>query len=175
MGLFGRRLSARFSALFVIFFAILFIAACATPTEPNGLNSLKNGLDNEFNGRISLVIQSEPSQSFAGGFSLLGNPQEGQMTLTTPLGNVAAQLRWQPGMAVLQSGGGQQQYPSVQAMLLAATGAAVPIDALFAWLRGEQVTAPGWLADTSQSSRGRISAQRSDPQPGVVLRIVLEP
>ena len=164
----------RLVALLSVLFATLFIAACATSTVPSGINASQNGSKNEYNGRISLLIRSEPSQSFAGGFNLLGNPQEGQMTLTTPLGNVAAQLRWQPGMAVLQSGGGQQQYPSVQAMLLAATGAAVPIDALFAWLRGEQVTAPGWLADTSQSTRGRISAQRSDPQPGVVLRIVLE-
>jgi outer membrane lipoprotein LolB len=45
---------------------------------------------------------------------------------------------------------------------------------LFAWLRGEAATAPGWQADVSRHAEGRINAQRNDPAPPAQLRIVLE-
>jgi outer membrane lipoprotein LolB len=113
-------------------------------------------------------------QSFAGGFELQGNPAAGQLSLFTPLGSTAAVLRWSPGLAELQNGSNTQQYPSVQAMLELTTGAAIPLEALFAWLRGEAAQAPGWQADLSRHTEGRISALRSDPAPSAQLRIVLE-
>ncbi len=158
-----------------LLFTTIFIAACAQSTLATGQNSSQTAKKtNEFNGRISLLIQSEPTQSFSGGFALLGNAQSGEMTLTTPLGNIAAVLRWQPGLAQLDNGSQKRQYPSAEAMIEATTGAAIPLGALFAWLQGEQATAPGWLADTSRSADGRISAQRTAPLPQAQLRIVLD-
>lgn len=119
-------------------------------------------------------MQSEPVQSFSGGFDLQGSAQLGELTLTTPLGSTAAVLRWAPGMAQLESGGQTQQYSSVQAMLERTTGAAIPLDALFAWLRGQSAPAPGWQPDVSRYAEGRISAQRTAPAPPAQLRIALE-
>jgi outer membrane lipoprotein LolB len=62
----------------------------------------------------------------------------------------------------------------VEAMLARTTGAAIPLPALFAWLRGQAAQAPGWQADVSRHSEGRVNAQRSDPAPTAKLRIVLE-
>lgn len=121
-----------------------------------------------------MLVQSEPVQSFSGGFDLQGNAQSGELTLTTPLGSTAAVLRWAPGLAQLESGGQTQQYSSVQAMLERTTGAAIPLEALFAWLRGQSATVPGWQPDVSRFAEGRISALRTDPAPPAQLRIVLE-
>ncbi len=161
--------------LCLIAFTIFFIAACAIRPRASGLNGTENSENaGFFTGRISLVVQSEPVQSFSGGFDLQGNVAAGELTLTTPLGSTAAVLRWSPGVAQLQSGGQTQQYSSVQAMLERTTGAAIPLDALFAWLRGQAATAPGWQPDVSRHAEGRISAVRTDPAPPAQLRIVLE-
>jgi outer membrane lipoprotein LolB len=150
---------------------IFLVAACATPQRASGLNSIQN---DSYSGRISLTVQSEPVQSFAGGFELQGTVAAGELSLFTPLGSTAAVLRWSPGVAELQSSGQTQRYPSVQAMLERTTGAAIPLEALFAWLRGEAIAVPGWQADVSRHAEGRITAQRNDPAPPAQLRIVLE-
>jgi outer membrane lipoprotein LolB len=123
---------------------------------------------------MSLLIQSEPVQSFSGGFELQGNETTGELTLSTPLGNTVAVLRWSPGVAELFNGSQSQSYASVQDMLVHTTGAALPVAALFAWLRGQAAGAPGWQADVSRHAEGRISAQRIEPSPPAQLRIVLD-
>lgn len=150
---------------------IYLVAACATSKLDNGLKPIEV---DRYAGRISLTVQSEPVQTFAGGFDLQGTAAAGELSLFTPLGSTAALLRWRDGLAELQSGGQTQQYPSVRAMLERTTGAAIPLEALFAWLRGQAAQAPGWQADLSRHAEGRITAQRSDPAPPAQLRIVLE-
>ncbi len=154
-----------------ILITINLIAACAVNTRTIGQNSAGNSA---VSGRISLLVQSEPVQSFAGSFELLGNVETGRLTLLTPLGSTAAVLRWSPGLAQLDNGSSTQNHPSVAAMMLRTTGAAVPVDALFAWLRGQTTAVPGWQADLSRYSEGRISAQRNEPAPPAQLRIVLD-
>ena len=84
-------------------------------------------------------------------------------------------LRWAPGEALLDSGNGKvQRFASVDELMAQATGAAVPLGALFAWLRGENAAASGWSADLSRYQDGRISAKRSQPAPQADLRVVLD-
>jgi outer membrane lipoprotein LolB len=155
--------------------AIFLLAACALPKRPTDQNSSENlSRQKVYTGRISLQVASEPVRSFAGGFELEGDSNTGQLSLFTPLGSTAAVLRWRPGLALLQSAGQTQQYPSVQAMLEQITGAAVPLEALFAWLGGQAAAAPGWQADLSRHADGRITALRSEPGPSAQLRIALE-
>ena len=54
------------------------------------------------------------------------------------------------------------------------TGAALPIDAIFAWLQGRDVSTTGWTADLSAISQGSLSARRTTPSPEVTLRIKLD-
>jgi outer membrane lipoprotein LolB len=133
-------------------------------------------LNNEFwSGRISLQVQSEPAQSFSASFELKGRPERGELSLISPLGSVLGVLRWSPGEAVLDSGNGKiQRFASVDELMAQATGAAVPLAALFAWLQGEPAGASGWSADLSRHKDGRISAKRSDPAPQADLRVVLD-
>lgn len=120
-------------------------------------------------------MQSEPAQSFSASFELKGRPERGELSLISPLGSVLGVLRWSPGEAVLDSGNGKiQRFASVDELMAQATGAAVPLAALFAWLEGEPASASGWSADLSRQKEGRISAKRTDPAPQADLRVVLD-
>ncbi|MGV8804033.1 MAG: outer membrane lipoprotein LolB [Polaromonas sp.] len=167
-------LTARLRSLLLCgcLFATFLIAGCARSPSASALN----GLNNEFwSGRLSLQLQSEPQQFFSAGFELKGKPERGELTLISPLGNVLGVLRWSPGQAELESGKQNiQHFDSVDALMLRATGAAVPLSALFAWLQGDNAHVNGWRADLSRYNEGRISAQRTQPAPRADLRVVLD-
>jgi outer membrane lipoprotein LolB len=162
----------RFLLVHVCLLATILVAGCARPI--NATDS--NRSNNEFwTGRISLHIKSEPEQSFSAGFELKGKPERGELTLISPLGNVLSVLRWAPGEAELDSGKQNvQRFDSVDALVAQATGAAVPLSSLFAWLQGDNANAGGWFADLSRHSEGRISARRTQPAPEADLRVILD-
>ncbi|MBS0452175.1 MAG: hypothetical protein JSS14_12775 [Proteobacteria bacterium] len=127
-----------------------------------------------WSGRMSLRVDSAPPQSFSAFFDLRGNAKAGQLQLTSPIGSTLGLAKWSPGMATLQTGSDIRQFDSVEMMIEAATGAAIPMDALFGWLDGQQQSVPGWRADLSQVSAGRLQALRDSPSPAADLRIVFE-
>ena len=127
-----------------------------------------------WSGRLSLRIDSEPVQTFSASFELRGAPQAGDLTLTSPIGSTLAQLHWSPGEALLKNGSETRRYDSVDALIEAATGAAIPVGALFGWLAGRDERVPGWRPDLSRISDGRLQATREAPQPRADLRIVFE-
>lgn len=164
-----RRLRVALCGLLVL--CCLLLAACASPRPP-----LARHAQNAFwTGRISLQVLSEPAQSFSASFELRGQADQGELTLISPLGNILGVLRWSPGVAVLDSGNGQpQRFDSVDALMAQATGAAVPVAALFAWLQGDPAPVNGWAADLSRHGEGRIAARRTQPEPPADLRVVLD-
>jgi outer membrane lipoprotein LolB len=152
--------------------AIFLIAGCAQSPRATDQNGL---IDEYWSGRISLQVHSEPAQSFSASFELKGQPGQGELKLISPLGSVLSVLRWSPGEAVLDSGNGQvQRFSSVDELMAQATGTAVPVAALFAWLLGDPVSVSGWSADLSRHAEGRISAKRIQPAPLADLRVILD-
>lgn len=150
--------------------ATVLLAGCATPggltaTAPDG------DRPENWSGRMSLRIDSEPVQTFSALFDLRGGPERGTLTLTTPIGSTLAQLQWSPGEALLKNGNETRRYPSVDALIEAATGASIPVGALFGWLAGRDETVPGWRPDLSQRAAGRLQAVRDTPLPRADLRI----
>jgi outer membrane lipoprotein LolB len=150
--------------------ALLVMAGCAQlsggPSTPKTSDS--------WSGRMSLRIESEPVQTFAALFELRGSPEAGDLTLTTPIGSTLAQLHWTPGEALLKDGSNTRRFDSVDALIEAATGAAIPVGALFGWLAGRNDTVPGWKPDLAQLGNGRLQALRESPGPRADLRIVFE-
>lgn len=162
---------------------LLSMAGCATvgPPLPPGLIS----------GRLSVQVAAgaaEPARQLSGSFELRGDAHHGQLDLISPIGLVVAQARWQPGRVELLSGAADQG-PSVFANLgelsKQAFGEALPLEALFDWLRGrpwpgavsganaggfEQL---GWQVDTTRFTTGQITARRLAP-PAATLRVLLE-
>lgn len=151
---------------------ISLLAACAQLPRPPADLSLGSEVRS---GRLALSVQDQPSQSFSAGFELRGRPQAGQLTLLNPIGGTLAILQWQPGSAQLQTPGrAPQQFDSIDAMVEQATGASLPVTALFDWLAGVNTPVSGWQADLSQLAEGRLRAQRQEPPPQADLRVVLD-
>jgi outer membrane lipoprotein LolB len=136
--------------------------------------SVPDAAAGRWSGRMSLRVDSAPPQSFSAFFDLRGNPRTGELQLTSPIGSTLGLARWTPGEAVLQNGADIRRFDSVEALIEAATGAAIPVDALFGWLDGQDQPVPGWKADLSQVGAGRLQAIRQAPPPGAELRIVFE-
>lgn len=149
---------------------LVALSGCATPPRPSGGASDAG----PWSGRLALQIKDQASQSFAAMFELRGTAESGELILTSPLGGTLAVLAWTPGSATLRSNGRTRSFPSVDALVTQATGAAIPVAALFDWLRGRNTPVPGWRANLTQLAQGRISALRYDPQPEADLRVALD-
>ncbi|MEJ8855655.1 outer membrane lipoprotein LolB [Variovorax robiniae] len=152
--------------------AALLMAGCTTPKVAAVRNAGQPS--GAWNGRLALRVEGDEKQSFSALFDLRGSPRAGELALTTPIGNTLAVLQWSPGEALLKNGNQTRRYDSVDALIEAATGAAIPVDALFGWLAGRDEPVPGWKADLSQYGNGRLQAMRFSPQPAADLRIVFE-
>ena len=153
-----------------VFAGAALLAGCATPSRPGTGTSRPES----WSGRLSLRVDSEPVQTFAALFDLRGTPERGTLTLTTPIGSTLAELQWSPGEALLKNGSETRRYASVDELIKAATGAAIPVDALFGWLAGRTDTVTGWRPDLTQWSAGKLQAVRESPLPRSDLRIVFE-
>lgn len=126
-------------------------------------------------GRLGLVVESDPPQSFAGGFELTGSATTGALSLFNPLGNQVARMQWSPTEVTLADGQTVRQFTSLAALTEQTTGAALPVQALFQWLQGHPSQADGWDVDLSGFGDGKLLARRKNPQPTAILRIALDP
>ncbi len=145
----------------------LLAAGCA-PLRPPITTSER------WSGRLSLAVRGPSPQSFSTGFELSGNALKGELLLTSPLGISLAQARWEPGQALLDAGSKSRRFDSMESLLEDLTGAALPLAALFDWLRGISTPVAGWEADLAQQSQGRLSARRLSPAPQVELRLLID-
>lgn len=163
------------AALFAALFAAL--AGCAhAPSAPEPPASQPTQAGRRFwQGRLALQVESEPPQSYAASFTLSGTPEAGELHLTSPVGSTLALMRWQPGQASLQQGAQTETYASLQDMTARATGAPLPVAALFSWLRGQPQASADWHADLSRVAEGRLYARRLQPLPTAQLKVVFEP
>lgn len=146
------------------------LAGCAsTPATP-----IPDGPIRAWSGRLSLVLDQDPPQSFIAGFELAGKARRGTLGLFNPLGSQMAQIRWMPGVAELQQGNHTRAYPDLDTLVTEVTGTNVPVTSLFDWLDGRPTPVPGWEPDLSQRSQGRLIAKRLHPQPTARLQLVIE-
>ncbi len=144
------------------------LVGCATPPPSAPQNDF-------WSGRLALNVAAEPPQSMSAAFELRGNAREGELALFSPLGQIMAVARWQPEGATLQQGERTFVYAHMDELTEQLTGTALPLPALFQWLRGMASEVPGWSADLSGHGDGRILAQRLTPLPRAELRIRLQP
>lgn len=152
----------------VLLASVALLSGCAQTAGKN------EPAENTWSGRLALQVEGNSAQSFAAQFDLQGDVRRGALVLSSPFGTQLAQVSWEDGHAqLLAPGQPTQTSDSLDKLLEDALGARIPVAALFQWLRGEQAAAPGWDADTTQMSEGRLVARRHSPQPAAVLRITL--
>ena len=158
--------------------ALGLLAACAT--APSRAPDLA--------GRLAVRVEAHagaPARSLSTQFELRGDAQAGELQLTTPLGNTAAQARWRAGSAEMVTGEGTRQFADLDALAQELIGEALPLAALVDWLRGrpwpgapntpsangfEQL---GWRIDLSRRAEGWVLAGR-DRAPALSVRARLE-
>lgn len=127
-----------------------------------------------WSGRLALQVAGSATQSFSASFELKGSAETGELTLFNPLGGTVARMLWEPGSATLHANGTVQPFESLDALVAQATGAPLPLAALFDWLHGDNTPVPGWQADLNQLANGRLVAIRSQPDSTATLRVVLD-
>lgn len=125
-------------------------------------------------GRLSITVLSTPVQAFSANFDLKGTPEEGELSLSTPLGSTLAQLQWDKRGAQLQTTGSPERFESLDALTRRSTGVVLPVASLFAWLDGRGVATPGWEVDLQYLAQGRLSAKRLGPDAPAVLKVILD-
>jgi outer membrane lipoprotein LolB len=155
-------------------------AGCASRPPAAAADSLS--------GRLILRISpsgSAPARQWSAGFELRGTAQAGELDLTSPLGSVVAQARWKPGQAELDQGGERWRFDDLTDLSRQLLGEAVPLAALFDWLRGQPWPAEphertsqgfvqrGWAVDLSALGDGTLTAQR-EQAPAITLRARLQ-
>lgn len=155
-----------------VMIAALALSGCSAPPA---LQSLQ-GQGQAWSGRMGLQVHDPlaQEQSFSASFHLQGSPEQGSLDIFNPLGSQIAKLQWQPGSALLQQGNQLTPSDSLQELLRLSLGTALPVQALFSWLKGQAASAEGWQVDLSRHSEGRITAQRLSPPPQATLRVVLQ-
>jgi outer membrane lipoprotein LolB len=169
--------SCRHLVVWLLSFAILFIAGCASIQRDTGRKAPE--ID-RWHGRLAVRVQADPAaglpqgQSFSAQFELHGNPQQGDLTFYTPLGSTAAAIHWLPGRAELQARGETREFGDLNQLISNMVGTDIPVDALFLWLDGRAQDADGWQVDLSEKSQGKILARRLSPAPPAELRVLLD-
>jgi outer membrane lipoprotein LolB len=158
-------------ARWLLALAVVLASGCATPPRTAAPDDAVNG---PWSGRLALQVEDNQSQSFSAGFELKGSPRAGELALFTPIGGTLAVLAWTPESASLRTNGQTRNFISVDSLVTHATGAAIPLAALFDWLRGIDTPVAGWQADLSLLGQGRLRARRLEPPPQADLRIVLD-
>lgn len=158
------------------------LSGCATPRAP------QPGDAEALAGRLSVQVaahQGQPARSVNSAFELRGSAQRGELVLTSPLGTTLARAHWAPGRAELESSDGKRRYPDLDSLAADTLGEALPLAALFDWLRGRAwAGAPntrveggfeqlGWRVATDRLADGFVTATRA-AAPAVTVRARLE-
>lgn len=151
---------------------VALLVACATPASIRSIAPAPSV--KQWQGRISVTVQSDPPRNMSSGFSLEGNARQGELNLFSPLGTTLATLQWNPSTTQWLQGSQQRRYDSMAHLMEETTGAALPMDAMFDWLEGHDTASPGWQTDLSAIAQGTLVAKRVSPEPWVVLRIKLD-
>ena len=177
----------RLVAIFLACSALL-MGGCAS-VAPTAAKVMAEG-DVRLNGRLSVEVAGSSGRASGGnaGFELSGNPRSGQLELSTPLGSLLARASWGPDEATLQTPDSERSFPDLDALTRELLGEAIPVAALFDWLRGRpwpQVPSEplaenrgfaqlGWRIDLTRFQDGLIIATRS-AEPAITLRARVQP
>ena len=107
---------------------------------------------------------------------MTGRPEQGQLSLLSPLGTTMAMVRWNPQGANLQQGSEVQNFASMDELTQRLTGAALPLPQLMAWLDRTGPPVNGWQINAQALKSGRrVMAERQQPMPALQLTVLLDP
>lgn len=128
-----------------------------------------------WSGRFHLKTHTDRAQTVAAMFTLEGSATQGQLLLSSPLGTTLAQASWSQNHAWLVANDQTTQFSDMDALTTALMGSAIPVWALFDWLKGKHTVVEGWDVRLDDWAAGRIAATRTHPLPLADIRILIDP
>ena len=155
----------------------LALPSCALFSKPatsTQLATLKQV--GHWQGRLSLRVLEPNPEQFSANFELHGSAETGELVIYSPIGTTLAVARWTPQNAQLLQGQKVQDYVSMDALTKQLTGAAIPLQAMLAWLDSDGPELPGWQLNAENPAGGRrLYAKREAPLPALQLTLLLDP
>lgn len=167
--------------------AALLLSGCAGLQREAAPSAVQGDL--RLSGRLSVQVSGRKDGGNAA-FELLGSPDSGRLELSTPLGSLVARARWSRAEVLLQTPQEERRYEDLDALTREMLGEAVPVAALFDWLRGrpwpktqsQPLDAPaqgfaqlGWQIDLSRFDKDGLIVATRPAEPAVTLRARLDP
>lgn len=172
---------------------VALMAGCVTPQRIGGTEPAFDCV-----GRFAVTVKSfeAPDRAAQGGFSWHDTGAVLRLDLLSPMGNVLARIRVEPGRAELvRSNGERQSASNPDALLAQVWGHAIPVAGLRAWIQGyaqpetpetsivrdaqghiASIRQDGWdvaLSDYDALGPTRVRLSRQDPQAAVRLQLAI--
>ncbi len=155
---------------------LVLLTACSHAPRHVAVDPANPAAKGHWEGRLTLRVEKTPAEQFTTSFEMTGRPEQGELSILSPLGTTLAMVRWNPQGASLQQGAEVQQFASMDELTLRLTGAALPLPELMAWLDGAGPPVKGWVIQAEALPKGRrVGAQRREPLPGLQLTVLLDP
>jgi outer membrane lipoprotein LolB len=155
---------------------LVLLAACSHAPRHVAVDPANPVAVGHWEGRLTLRIAKNPPEQFSTAFAMTGRPEQGQLSLLSPLGTTLAMVRWNPQGASLQQGAEVQQFASMDILTQRLTGASLPLPHLMAWLDRSGPAVAGWNIQAEALTSGRrLLAERLEPLPALQLTVLLDP
>jgi outer membrane lipoprotein LolB len=155
---------------------LVLLTACSTAPRHVAVDPTNPDAIGHWEGRLNLRLAKNPPEQFSTSFEMTGRPEQGQLSLLSPLGTTMAMVRWNPQGASLQQGSDVQNFTSMDELTLRLTGAALPLPQLMAWLDRTGPPVQGWQINAQALKSGRrVMAERQQPLPALQLTVLLDP
>jgi outer membrane lipoprotein LolB len=189
---FSPKLSKAFAKLckFFLLVAMLSLASCAVDRSTRQTKVIDG--QQSWSGKINITLETTPTQSFTADFDLFGNAQSGEIQLYSSMGTTLALAKWdENGGELTLNNKTSQHFDSLQEMTTKLTGVGFPLQSVFSWLKGNELTPPlGWelIVDSKHlgaegkkapklqtTSTEHLNMQRLSPTPRAQLHLWIEP
>ena len=155
---------------------LVLLAACSHAPRHVAVDPANPLAIGHWEGRLTLRVAKKPPEQFSTSFEMTGRPEQGELSILSPLGTTLAMVRWNPQGASLQQGAEVQQFASMDELTLRLTGAALPLPQLMAWLDRTGPPVKGWEIKAEALPAGRrVLADRFEPLPTLQLSVLLDP
>jgi outer membrane lipoprotein LolB len=155
---------------------LVLLTACSTAPRHVAVDPTNPDAIGHWEGRLNLRVAKNPPEQFSTSFEMTGRPEQGQLSLLSPLGTTMAMVRWNPQGASLQQGSDVQNFTSMDELTLRLSGAALPLPQLMAWLDRTGPPVQGWQINAQALKSGRrVMAERQQPLPALQLTVLLDP
>lgn len=168
------------------------VAALVVAVLMCGCATVHRGEGEFLSGRLSVRVDGVDGaapRTLSAAFELEGDAGAGRFGLVTPLGTMLAQARWQPGRVLLATPQGETRFDDLNTLTREMLGEALPVAALFDWLRGRpwpgaasSASLPpaeagfqqlGWAVDLARFDEAWVIARR-EQAPAVTVRAKLD-